>query len=274
MKIHSLLLACVSLGAGCSTLPAPEFSPSEPKLSVVTYNVNWGCPYPEKVIGYLLEADADVVCLQETHKRWESLLRRHLGQLYPHAYFKDAGGAGGIAFMSKVQLRNVTYIKPTSGWFPALLAEVESPLGAIQILNVHLRPPLSDRGSGTPSALYNSPHIHRRELAGFMKAADQEAPLLIVGDFNESERGKAIQHLLDNGFTDALSLYDRKSDTWFWKVLPGITLDNRYDHILFNGHLACPGAKVSHVAASDHMPVCAVLVRNAKKAVGKDPPPR
>ena len=65
---------------------------------------------------------------------------------------------------------------------------------------------------------------------------------------------------LQAGSTDALSLYDRHSDTWFWKVLPGVTLDDRFDHVLFNRHLHCTGARVTQVNASDHMPVFAVLV--------------
>jgi len=125
---------------------------------------------------------------------------------------------------------------------------------------VHLRPPLNDNASPTVSAYIESPDIHRRELAHFLRSANPEAPLIVAGDFNENEHREAVRELLNSGFTDALSEYDTGSKTWSWKVLPGLTLTNRFDHIVFNKHLRCTGAKVVDVKASDHRPVMAVLV--------------
>ena len=81
----------------------------------------------------------------------------------------------------------------------------------------------------------------------------------VAGDFNESESKGAIQSLFDREMTDALSLYDKKSKTWFWRLMPGVNLSNRYDHIIFNKYLSCTGACVTRVQASDHMPVLAVF---------------
>ena len=130
-------------------LPQPVFSPEQSHLKVVTYNVNWGFANPENVVNFLTEAGTDIVCLQETHRQWETALKARLKQRYPHCVFKEWGAAGGIAIMSRYELKNVTFIEPTAGWFPALLADVQTPIGLVQILNVHLRPPLSDRGSAS-----------------------------------------------------------------------------------------------------------------------------
>ena len=86
--------------------------------------------------------------------------------------------------MSQYELRNVRPLRPTKGWFPGLLAEVESPVGLVQVLNVHLRPALSDRGSFAPSAYYDGPEIHLREIEGFLAYTDSDKPLIIAGDFN------------------------------------------------------------------------------------------
>jgi endonuclease/exonuclease/phosphatase family metal-dependent hydrolase len=260
MKNVSLLLV-LFLVTGCASLPEPNFNPDGPSLRVITYNINWGIPNPQQVVKFLLETDADVVCLQETHSNWEAILKKHLSKSYPYSSFHSAGGAGGIAFLSKLKLSNVKVIEATAGWFPALIADVETEIGCVQFLNVHLKPPLTDSGSVSVSAYYDTLDIHRNELSHFLKVVDRNAPLIIAGDFNENEHREAIRDLLNSGFNDALFLYDRKSKTWAWKVMPGITLRNRYDHIIYSKHFHCTGAKVTDVKASDHMPVLAVFTR-------------
>lgn len=162
--------------------------------------------------------------------------------------------------MSKYKLDDVRLIEPTEGWFPGLLADIQTPLGMVQVLNVHLRPALSDQGSFRPSAYYRTPGIHIKELEGFLAYTDAEKPLIIAGDFNEHEDRKAIRWLIDQDFTDVLSVYDTSSKTWVWDTSFGITLDNRYDHIVISKDLQCVGAKVVEVKGSDHMPVLAVIV--------------
>jgi len=218
------------------------------------------------VVSFLAAEDADILCLQETHPQWESILRRRLDQRYPYTRFVNSSGAGGSAILSRYQLENVRVLEPTAGWFPALLAEAETPVGRVQILNVHLRPQLSDRGSVTPSALYYSPEIHRAEMDSFLAATADTLPLLIAGDFNENEGQGAIAALVEAGFVDALSLFDRRTDTWNWTVASVIELSDRFDHLLFRPPLACTGAAVRRVEASDHMPVVATFVRRTSRA--------
>lgn len=260
MRIFRILILPAFLFlAGC-VMPKANFNPDEPSLSVVTYNVNWGLSGSERIVDFIGKSNADVVCLQETHSRWESVLRRHFGAEYPYCEFREWRGAGGIAIMSKYRLRNVELIKPVEGWFPALTADVETPIGAVKFLNVHLRPPLSEKGSATVSALYEVPKIHVKEIGYFIEEIDGSGPLIIAGDFNESDNGMAISRLKDNGFTDALSIYDKRSKTWNWELSYGLVLRERYDHIIFSKELKCTGAKVVKVGGSDHEPVLAVFV--------------
>ncbi|GAA5496121.1 hypothetical protein Rhal01_02303 [Rubritalea halochordaticola] len=245
----------------CQTLPQPEFSPKQDSVKVVTYNVNVSGSGAEEVAKYLRKEDADIVYLQETHDQWEEYLCRHLGKQYTHAYFHSSRGAGGIAFLSKYPLKKLKVIEPERGWFPALAASVDTEIGELQLLNVHLRPPLSDEASVTVSAYYQSPEIHRAELAGFLKHMDGDKPLIVSGDFNENTSKAGVQYLLERGFRDALSGFDTKTETWRWKVSPGIAISNRYDHVIYSKTLHCTGAKVTHLGASDHEPVTAVLIK-------------
>lgn len=244
--------------AGAQAGNAPAGTPGG-RVTVVSYNINWGSPAPERVVAFLRETGADIVCLQETHPQWEALLTARLRPVYPHTKFVTAGGAGGIAILAKHPLRGVRALEAEAGWFPALRAEVDTPSGTVQVLNVHLRPPLTERGSATPSAMYQAPKIHRAEMAGFLVGMDRDRPLLIAGDFNEEEGSGAVRQLIDDGFTDALSLFDRKARTWEWPVVSGVAVRRRYDHILVNAPWRCVAARVGEVQASDHYPVVAVF---------------
>jgi len=263
MRIGIMTLCALVMIGGCRQIDSacrPDFAPGRPHLSVVTYNVNYGVAQPENVIRYLADSNASVICLQETHSRWERLLKPALEQIYPHSHFQEWQVAGGMALLSRYELGAVRVIQPEVGWWPALLVEVETPAGAIQILNVHLKPPITERGGVSVSAYCRAPGIHRDELAGFLRHVDPRRPLIIAGDFNENEVGLAMRSLFDQGFASALSAYDRRSKTWRWKVWPGIVVNDRYDHIMYSDHLDCTGAEVVQVSGSDHMPVRAVMV--------------
>ena len=95
------------------------------------------------------------------------------------------------------------------------------------------------------------------------KVAPDKA-VIAAGDSNENENGRAIRWLIDQGFTDALSMYDKDSPTWHWDVASLIILQDRFDYIMFNKYLECTDAAVGDVKASDHMPVLAVFKAKRK----------
>ena len=257
---YILTLLIIIFACGCASLPEANFNPNVPHLKVISYNVNWGFVKPENVANFLREVDADIICLQETHRYWELFLKNRLGEQYRYSVFEERGGAGGIAIMSKYKLEKVKLVEPKSGWFPSLFAEAQTPIGLLQFLNVHLKPPLSNEGSVEISAYYRTPDIHMKEIEESFAVTDPTKSLIIAGDFNENENGNAIRWLVDKGFTDALSVFDTYSKTWEWEIFSGFKLKNRYDHIMLSKGLNCTGSRVIKVDASDHMPVLAVVI--------------
>jgi endonuclease/exonuclease/phosphatase family metal-dependent hydrolase len=252
---------CIA-AAGCARLPEPDFAPAEPNLAVMTYNVNWESRWRGNVVRYVKTEQPDVVLLQETHDRWEYELMSKLAGLYPHSVFENpARAGGGFALLSRYPLANIEPIPPAGGWFGALLAEVDSPIGPVQLLNVHLKPAITKRGNFGIGAMVTASRIHFEELKGFLDATDPNKPLIVAGDFNESETKRGVQWLTDQGFDNALWKFDRRSKTWIKPLVPLVTLRNRYDHIMLSPHLQCTGAKVDRVKASDHMPVTAVIIK-------------
>ena len=82
-------------------------------------------------------------------------------------------------------------------------------------------------------------------------------PVIVLGDFNEGDGGKAVTLLRARGFESALARRDPSTATWQWRTSLG-TLRTRLDHILYRG-LRLHGAQVLPDAASDHFPVEAIF---------------
>src|SRR5687767_9406268 len=146
MKTLGLMAGMVlflALGSGCRSVRVAEEAHG-PHFRVLTYNVNWGQPGPELAVEMIREARPDIVCLQETTPEWENYLRARLGREYPHMEFRSSEGraGGGLAYLSKVRAAEVAYIPSKTGWFDGWIVQFGTAAGAVQVLNVHLRPPV------------------------------------------------------------------------------------------------------------------------------------
>lgn len=174
-----------------------------------------------------------------------------------------------MAFLSKHPLARFKHLRPPrGGWFPGWSVLVKSPLGPIRLLNVHLRPPLKANGgvSGVPSAYLSTRSIRRKQLANYLSAlpdADR-TPVIVMGDFNESDSGSALQLARRRGFANALAKFDTSTPTWRWPTSL-YTFTSRLDHILHTKTLRCDAAQVLGDGGSDHRPVEAVFALNKKQ---------
>ena len=256
-------LVLLTAVAGCGQ---PAEAPSGPHFAVMTYNVNFGMPGAEQAVAAIDEADCDIVCLQETTPAWEKLLRARLGGRYPHMDFRHWRGAGGQAVLAKRPFREIDYRKPLAGWFPGWLVEADTPTGAVQVLNVHLRPPLREDGQASVGAYFSTFGTRKDEVMELLTDVDANRPAVVAGDFNESESAPAIRWAAGEGLSDALSRFDPHSNTWRWRV-GSLTVRRRFDHILHSPHLHCLDARVLQRGQSDHLPVVATFQAQPK------PPP-
>jgi endonuclease/exonuclease/phosphatase family metal-dependent hydrolase len=258
-------LAIALLSSGCSHDPArqPRAPGPQPSLRVMTYNVNYGIAGDGPTLEAIETGRADVVFLQEINKPWEASLRARFGAAYPHAIFYPRGGAGGIGVMSRLPIRAQQLIprEESDGWFPALRLVLDSPLGALQVLVVHLRPPVSDGGSFI-SGHFTSPAIHEKEIALFCKSLDRGLPTMVVGDFNEEEDGRAVGYLAGAEWKMKSALPEFAPDrvTWRWPTALH-TFERRLDHIIYDARLEPLSVDVLDAGRSDHFPVVGVFVR-------------
>jgi len=262
-------LACLA-ALGCAPTRKPA-EPTGPHFSVLTYNVNFGGPRPDLAAEAIRNADADVVALQETNPAWERFLRPRLEERYAHVRFRHCGGAGGMAFLSKWPLRERAYARPEAGWFPGWVVEIQTPVGPVQFLNVHLRPPVSGRGSVGIGPYFSTKPIRLAEVQALHKRLEPGKPTIILGDFNEDDSGRAVRWLRGQGMTDALREFDRRTSTWRWRTRY-LTLRHRLDHILYSPELHCLSAGVVKAGGSDHYPVIALFQKAREGEAPAEPP--
>lgn len=250
-----LALSFVSIACSAPARVPASPQPGERTLRVVSYNVNFGLAGDPDTRQAVYAHDADVIVLQETTPRWEYELRGHPASAgYPHMHFTHSRGAGGQAILSRLPIVDVEVLSPPDdGWFPALRAVIDVGGHDVQLLGLHLRPPVSDTGSYI-SGYWNNDRIHGAEIAAYWAALEPHMPTVVLGDFNESADGAAIEWLEAKGLRNTVPQFAPGAHTWRWKTWAGrITHD--LDHVLHSAELRLLNARVAERGRSDHLPV-------------------
>lgn len=229
----------------------------EPRWRVLSFNINFGVGHDPSNPAAIAEADADLVLLQETTDQSEQIFREQLSERYPHILFRQCCNAGGLGVMSKHPILQEDYFEATVGWFPAWRVVVETPLGPVQALNVHLRPPMSDGGSWV-AGYFSTRDVRRDEMVDFWALMDPKLPTVVAGDFNENAEGKAVRFLAEQGLRSALPQVEPRAKTWRWHTRMG-KIRAMLDHVVYSDALGLHEARVLDRGTSDHLPLLVVL---------------
>jgi endonuclease/exonuclease/phosphatase (EEP) superfamily protein YafD len=254
---HIVLALCVA----CATRRPDGDTPTvRADLRVCSYNVNFGVAGDESTVTAIERIDADLVLLQETNAAWEKAFAR---LSYPHRRFRHptrkGGPAGGLAILSRFPIEHIDELPSRGGFFVAWRALIATPHGRIQVLNVHLRPPITDGGSWV-AGYFTTSGNRLEEIEHHLAALDPTIPTLIAGDFNEERGpGRALARALSDGYGDVLTTLG-DVPTWRWTVA-GVTLRMQLDHLLHDVHFVPVRAKVVDAGRSDHLPIWADFER-------------
>lgn len=222
----------------------------------MTYNLNYGNPDPKATLDAIEKADADIVLLQEITSAWQRALSDRFARQYAHQRFHlHTRSAGGLAVLSKVPIKSEEILpSPERGWFPAARLVVETAFGALQILNVHLRPAID--GGSWIKGFMTTPPLRLREIETYFPKMARGVPTIIAGDFNEDPSGSAVAFLEKQGFSRVATT---GPTSWHYEVTNhGTTSDllkMDIDHVMVDGGLVAKDGAVLDAGASDHRPV-------------------
>ena len=258
MQLATLTL-CFALACCARPLRTPRApDPARPSLRVMSYNVNFGLAGDLATVAAIRGGAADLIFLQETTPGWERALRAAFAASHPHMAFRHSGGAGGLAVLSRYPLRTRAYMASPCGWFPAWRVELATPLGPLQVLQVHLRPPVSDSGS-VVSGYFTTGSFRVKEITHFAAGLKPGVPTLVLGDFNEDHDGDAVGLLIrGQRFGSALREFQPGATTWRWDTRFG-RLTHTLDHVLYSSQLEPLDARVLPTGRSDHLPLVATF---------------
>lgn len=256
-----VLLGLLVLGASPqqATRAARQPLTREPLLAVTTFNVNYALAGDAATLAAITEAPADLIFLQETNRAWQRQVQPLLAARYPHQSWHDRPRAGGQAVLARWPLQAKQVLPSPTGWFPAVRVVVQTPLGQVQVLAVHLHPQVTEQGSWLLGHLATDA-LRLQEIAGYVDSLEGQLPTLIVGDFNEGTDGAALRFLEARGFRSALPEFAPEATTWHWP-LGKLELHGQLDHLLYDAWFEPLSAAVIKSGRSDHFPVCGQFAR-------------
>jgi endonuclease/exonuclease/phosphatase (EEP) superfamily protein YafD len=261
MRSLVLLLVVVACGTKTTVREQPG-SPPAGAMRVMSYNVNFGIAGDRASIDAIAAAKPDIVLLQETNATWASAIVGRLSTDYPHHRFMEPHDwpAGGMGILSRYPIVELARLDAPGAPFFAHRVVVDSKLGRVQLVNVHLRPPMSDGGSWVVG-YFSTRGDRLREIEYHLAALDAKLPTIIAGDFNEEADGRAIERLRELGYADAIAQHAGTARTWEWPVSSSITLRFQLDHIMHDAHFVPIGAAIVEAGRSDHKPIWADFER-------------
>ncbi len=249
-----MLPALTAFACSASPNPLPRAAAGAPAISILTYNVNFE-QFTLDTVDAVLSADADVVALQETHAQWEAAFRER-AVAYPFIEFRDHGPDGGMGILSRFPVTTAGWLASPVDRFPAWGLVLETPIGALDALLVHLHPPLDEHGLFTGYFTTGGQRV--AEIEAHLTRFDR-APDLLVGDFNEGEGG-AIDRIEAAGLRDAAFAFPPAIRTWSWTTQFG-EREGRPDHVFHSPDLAPVSVEVMEAGGSDHRPLLVRLAR-------------
>jgi endonuclease/exonuclease/phosphatase family metal-dependent hydrolase len=281
-----------------SYMPLNPFGPKAPvenTLKILSYNV-MGFGYqdhtdgnPNPVIRYIIDSEADIVCLQEymvgassNSVLTESKIRDAL-RMYPYYYNLPLINYNrytvGLGLFSKYPILRSWKVRYDSAFNGSTVHEIDVGGKHVYVINNHLESfklTMGDRSkyaefvtnvnTGTFDSLLETVqrklgsayHIRAEQaeiVAGEIRALKNKR-LIVCGDFNDTPISYAYR-TVRGGLTDAFEesgngIGITYNQNFFWF---------RLDHILYSPGMRAYEATVDRIAFSDHYPVwCRVTV--------------
>lgn len=263
-----LTVACLAMLVPLSGLNipwgrlVPRGEDTAPAIRVLTWNMGGGVePGPRPVAWVLEEARPDVAVLQECDDA-------RLAQ--PAEWHRHR--THDTCLLSRFPMVEVAVRDPTDMWKLAGSGEIvrytlETPIGLVELTNVHLETPREGLEAILASKLRGVPELQakyaQRELEARVarRWVDEGARglRLVAGDFNTTVESNLFRAYW-SGFRDCYA-----AAGWgFGHTKHTRRIGTRIDHILAGDGLECVDARVGPWVGGDHAPVIATLRRSTR----------
>jgi endonuclease/exonuclease/phosphatase (EEP) superfamily protein YafD len=241
--VHGVVIKDLWLGGMASAAPGGV------PLRVVSANVLAQNRTPEKVLEFVLAADADLVLLVDANGRDWREVRRELRDLYPHHAPQVRRERAPVVLFSRWPIVSEHVMEAPRSRRPHLVAELALDEQRLQVVGVHPSSPSPSKPGDTRRRNHELDHIAR-------VVQDSNAPVIVAGDFNTTPWSPHFKDLLATaGLRNAAEGkgYVPTWPTFFWPARIPI------DHVLLKGPLAATAMHRGPAIGSDHYPIIADL---------------
>lgn len=230
---------------GANTAALPE----EERVRVFTYNA--ATRDPEQLLAAAFEADADLICLQETPRKYRDAIFERGREKGYHAVYqhlrRDAGM--GTLLLSRGEIIPVdTIAVPSARNILRRFLVVDTRLKGrtIRVLNVQLESMERRRELWGVVASW---HLRRRQVEAVSKAIDGAPGMVILaGDCNMTPTDRLMRPLLGRLADSWRAAGSGLGGTWH-RQRPWF----RIDYILYRGFEGAANARRLHAGESDHL---------------------
>jgi len=210
------------------------------RLRVVSLNVNIANQHKSAVLDYLRAADPDVIVLIEVDGDWTSALES-LRATYPLQLFAPRGDNFGLAFLSRVPIRDLRIVRTSDHATPSVLARLTLDGRELAILATHPPPPMN----GEMAAIRDAGLHGAAALVARLKV-----PVLLIGDLNTTPWSQGMRLLRDGSNLDFRSPDAAWTPTWNALTPFAIPID----HALVTPPLVVASRHIGPGVGSDHRP--------------------
>jgi endonuclease/exonuclease/phosphatase (EEP) superfamily protein YafD len=184
------------------------------RLRVVSLNVYVGNEEKVQVLDYLRSTDADVIFLFEVDDAWTHGLEP-LRTLYPYQVVEARSDGFGVAFLSRMPLKDAQTFYAGPLGVPSVQAYVQHAGREWGVVGTHPIPPING-----PMALARDTQLS--EIAEH--AVGMNGPVLVMGDFNATPWSYGVRVLKERGL-EYRSVAPAWKPTWQASTIFAIPID-------------------------------------------------
>lgn len=223
-------------------------SAEKPNISFLAHNLNLKNLNFEETQKLILEIDPDIALLSEFQPEWNAKLPE-LYVKYPFKVTIPYDKGHGIALFSKHMITSSRVDSFVSGVeFPCIIAKVQFENKALNIIGVHLNPPINEYE-------HNQLDLQVEALKKEINKLEGE-PVVVLGDFNLSPFTQNYRSISKETSLAGTAFTATLVNTWHHEDhAAGKFLGANVDHIFLSEHFTPVTRKVFPKTGSDHNPV-------------------
>ncbi len=217
-------------------------------MRIATLNAGDHRSKVSRIVAYLQQLNADVVCLQEVSAEHLAAFDEDLVDEYPYRAYQGKG-LDGLALLSKFPIRSAEKLRWT-GQLAHQFAKLNVDGRTLNVINAHPFASIAALGDKSPAA---------EDVRQIAALASQGEPTLVMGDFNSTDQTHAYHALESAGLNDAFRHVQGTFGPTFpvaWRFyrLPVPPLV-RIDFHWYTDHFVATESRVGPDASSDHLPL-------------------